>query len=297
MASNGTCIVTGYTTSVQACHLCPHSQADWFRDNGMETYNLGEYNRVEHFVDDSANGITLRSDLQLYFDAGGFVLMPKSDSGYTLHCLQSSGDILPMFHNHKTHPMTNVRPEFLYTRLAYAILPNVSAFLSSRGPPKRIIRVKADSESETEIVDISAKEFAKQSQSQNLSRKGRSRADSSLADDHSCAQEPSLDLDQTSYKKRKLSLTSTSSYASQLSTPSVFGTSVTAPLSRNEFQDLKNSWIELQRPLDYAPPQKMESHGGDLKSGIGNTQGEDSKEKWVFLHGTAQAAPRQVLDL
>lgn len=59
---------------------------------------------LDYYVDDSANGITLRADLHLHFDAGGFVLMPllmpprilvlrwltgepKSDSGYTLHCL------------------------------------------------------------------------------------------------------------------------------------------------------------------------------------------------------------------
>lgn len=53
----------------------------------------------------------------------------------------------------------------------------------------------------------------------------------------------------------------------------------------------------MQRPLDYAPPQKTESHQGDLKCGLGNTQEEDSKEKCAFLHGIAQAAPRQVLDL
>ena len=55
LVSNGTCIVTGYTTSVQACHLCPHSQADLFRKNKMESYNLAEYNRAEHFLDDTAN--------------------------------------------------------------------------------------------------------------------------------------------------------------------------------------------------------------------------------------------------
>ena len=276
LATNGICIMTGYTTSVQACHLCPRSQADWFRDNRMQTYNDVEYNRIEHVVDDIANGITLREDLHLYFDLGGFVLMPKSDSGYTLHCLQPSNDILPMFHNHKTHPITNVRAEFLYTRLAYAILPKVAFFLSSPRHPKSIIRVKADSSFETEIVDISAKEFAKQSQSQNPSRKERSRVDSSLADDHSWAQELSPDLDPTSYKKRKLCLTSTSTYTSQPRSPSVFGTSPTAPLSQNEFRDLKNSWIERQRPLDYASPQKTESLGGDLKCGLGNTPGEDS---------------------
>lgn len=163
LASNGACIVTGYTTSVQAYHLCPYPQADLFWKNEMETYNLGEYSRVEHFLEDSANGITLGTDLYLYFNAGGFVLMCQSDSGYKLHCLQSSGDILPMFHNHKTHLMTNFRREFLDTRLAYAILPKVSAILIIRGLPKRIIRLRAGPAFETEIVDISAKEFAKQS--------------------------------------------------------------------------------------------------------------------------------------
>lgn len=37
----------------------------------------------------------------------------------------------------------------------------------------------------------------------------------------------------------------------------------------------------MQRPLDYAPLQKTESHQGDLKCGLGNTQEEDSKEKYA----------------
>lgn len=158
--------------------------------------------------------------------------------------------------------MTNVRPEFLYTRLAYAILPKVSAFLSSPGLPKRIIRVKAGSAFETEIVDISAKEFAKQSQSQSRSRQERSRADSPPADE--------LSLDLPTYKKTKHSLTFMSTYGSQPSSPSVFGTSPTVPLSQNEFQDLNISWIEMQRPLDYAPPQEEDSKEKCAKSFCNN---------------------------
>lgn len=254
--------MTGYTTSIQACHLCPRTQADLFRQNNMDIYNLEEYNRFEYYLDDSANGIILRADLHLHLEAGSFVLMRKSDSGYTLHCLKSSVDILPMFHNHKIHLMTNVRPEFIYARLAYAILLKVGGFLSRPGLPKRIIHLKAGSGTETEFVDITAKEFTKQAQSQNRIRKERSPADSPPADDHSYAQELSLDLNPASSKKRKLTLTSTSTCSSQLSAPSVFGSSSTAPLSPNDFQDLKNSWIVMQRPLDYVPPQKRDSHRG-----------------------------------
>ena len=190
--------------------------------------------------------------------------MRKSDSGYTLHWLQSSSDILPMFHNHKTQLMTNVRPEFLYTRLAYAILPKVSAFLSSPGLPKRIIRVKAGSAFETEIVDISAKEFAKQSQSQNRSRKERSRADSPPADE--------LSLDLPTYKKTKHSLTFTSTYGSQPSTPSVFSPKTNFKISRIRGLRCRDHWIMPLR-------RKQKAIRGISKCGLGNMQEEDSKEK------------------
>lgn len=130
-----------------------------------------------------------------------------------------------MFHNHKTQ---------LMTKNPACICNFTKSICFSKQPG---IRVKAGSAIETEIVDISAKEFAKQSQSQNRSRKKRSRADSPPADE--------LSLDLPTYKKTKLSFTFTSTCGSQLSTPSVFGTCPTVPLSQNEFQDLKNSWIEM----------------------------------------------------
>jgi HNH endonuclease len=80
--SDNACIITGHKTSIQACHLCPRSESDWFLRNRMDWYSIDEVTRPKYAIDDSTNGITLRSDLHTEFGANSFVFARKSETGY-----------------------------------------------------------------------------------------------------------------------------------------------------------------------------------------------------------------------
>jgi hypothetical protein len=71
----------------------------------MDRYSVEEITCTEYAVDDSGNGIALRTGLHLEFDACGFVLARRSESGYTIHCLQATPDILPALHNRQTRAL------------------------------------------------------------------------------------------------------------------------------------------------------------------------------------------------
>jgi hypothetical protein len=200
LSHDKSCIITGHETSVQACHLCPRSEADWFWRNDMDRYNLDNIRRSDYALDDVANGLILRSDLHQELDAHGFVLMRKSECGYVVHCLTATPDILPAYHNRQTRSITTAVPQFVYARLAYAILPLLSAFLSRGESTKRVIRLKVGgTSSETETLDISTQEFRKPpSKSRSASPKKRSRP-GSIIEDHDtisgCPSTPTSPID------------------------------------------------------------------------------------------------------
>ncbi|KAI9767932.1 MAG: hypothetical protein M1839_004313 [Geoglossum umbratile] len=222
----------------------------------MHQYALEEVTRADYAIDDSTNGIALRADLRIEFDDRGFVLMRKSEYGYTVHCLRTTPDILPAQHNRQTRPLTTVRPELIYTRLAYAILPRVSSFLSCGRSLKRVIRLKAGSGAATEIVDVAAKEIWNSPiKSQNSSRSNKSERASPTTDGVSHSQDLHSDPYQASFNKfkRKRTYTLSPTTGSQPSTPRSGSTSY---LPEKELQNLKKAMIGLQRPPGYASQQK-----------------------------------------
>jgi hypothetical protein len=101
-------------------------------------------------------------------------MINSAQSLYTVHCLRASPDILPGHHNLQTRPLTAVKPEFVYTRLAWAISPRISFFLCGGRSPKRTIRLKTDSGIQTEIVDVAVKELKTLPRFQNPSPRKRS---------------------------------------------------------------------------------------------------------------------------
>ena len=165
--------MTDHKTCIQACHLCPHDEGEWFLQNDMDRYNCEQSDCFDYCVDDSVNGITLRADLHSFFDACGFGLMPlliKSPFSEACSCDEWLAGLSPdlnitytvsnllatflqLHYNHKTRPMANVRSEFIYARLAYTILQMVAGLFE----PRRIFPLKAGLGQETKIVDITAK--------------------------------------------------------------------------------------------------------------------------------------------
>jgi len=171
--------MSGYHSAVQACHLVPRAESDWFLRNRMDKYNADEVMRGDYALDDSVNAIALRADLHVEFDGLAFVFAPKSPvgergRGYAIHCLVPTPDTLPTFHNHLTLPLMAVAPELLYARFAYAIFPRLSAFLAGGWSSKRVVRVKAGTGKDQEIVDVAANEFRKP-KSRSASPKKRTR--------------------------------------------------------------------------------------------------------------------------
>ncbi|KAI9774445.1 MAG: Adenylosuccinate synthetase [Geoglossum umbratile] len=175
----------------------------------MHEYALEEVTCASYAIDDSANGVTLRADLHMEFDVCGFVLMRKSEYGYTIHCLRATPDVLPAHHNRQTHPLNTLGSSL-----------------------KRIIRVGAGSGMETEIVNVAAKEFRRHPpQSQNSSARKRSQQASSMADDESYAQDLHSD---PLFNKRNLP-------QAPNRTPSALQSALTPCLSEKGLQDLKEA--------------------------------------------------------
>ncbi|KAI9865714.1 MAG: hypothetical protein M1813_002172 [Trichoglossum hirsutum] len=178
---DGTCRVSGYSSAVQACHLVPRAESEWFLRNSMDNYNADDVMRGDYALDDSANAVAMRMDLHAEFDALAFVFAPKTSAGqglggYSIHCLIPTPDILPTFHNHLTQPLVGVAPEFLYARFAYAIFPRLSAFLVRGKSAKLVVRVKADAGEglSQEIVDVPVDEFrVPKSRSASPKKRGR----------------------------------------------------------------------------------------------------------------------------
>ncbi|KAI9765493.1 MAG: hypothetical protein M1840_007319 [Geoglossum simile] len=285
LSRDNACVLTGRQTSIQACHLCPRAEDNWFWRNSMHQYVLEEVTRADYAIDDFTNGITLRADLHIEFDACGFVFMRKSEHGYTVHCLRATPDILPAHHNRQTRPLTTIRPEFIYTRLAYAIFPRVSSFLSCGWSLKKVVRLKADSGVETEIVDVAAKEFRKPPpMSQNSSPRKRSQQ-ASMADDESYAHDLHSDPYQALFSKRKRARASSSTTGPQPSTPPALQSAPTSGLSEKELQYLREAWVGWQRPPGYTPLQKGDGERMDFTQGLhderkGDFEGESPLDDW-----------------
>ncbi|KAL2357354.1 hypothetical protein BJ546DRAFT_802070, partial [Cryomyces antarcticus] len=76
---DGSCRLSGYRDMIERAHLCPRSDVEWFTQQKMDTYNISGSLVGAGLVDDTANALTLRSDIHLSFDAGTFVFTRKLD--------------------------------------------------------------------------------------------------------------------------------------------------------------------------------------------------------------------------
>ena len=124
---DGGCVISKSRDNLERAHLCPRSESEWFSSNRMEQYNLSM--QVEPAVDDSANGISMRSDLHNAFDVyKKFVIAPKG-SQWAVHFLEPTMDIGNLYHNCPLDLSVSISPQFLLSRFAWAIFPKVRAFL------------------------------------------------------------------------------------------------------------------------------------------------------------------------
>ncbi|KAI1506156.1 hypothetical protein F5X99DRAFT_125831 [Biscogniauxia marginata] len=150
-AITGRCIITQASGLIEAVHLIPDAEREWFERNAMSQYG------VHHDVDQSINKIDLRSDIRKAFDDHWFTVVPKAGS-YAVHLLVatkiSTREFAEHFHNRpvlQQAPTTTGLPrdvprEFLYARFARAVLLLLKPFVAQSAVSRRVARYRVQSQ-------------------------------------------------------------------------------------------------------------------------------------------------------
>ncbi|KAJ7151641.1 hypothetical protein C8R46DRAFT_1357862 [Mycena filopes] len=121
MGIDGRCLLTGTLDRLQAAHLIPSSQRDWF-DRNPATRSAGEV-QGRAALELEANLITLRADVRkASFDQGQFVVYPWGLEFVTFFVRQGGFDLVLSNHG-RTFPVprrTNVH--FLHARFVWIVM-------------------------------------------------------------------------------------------------------------------------------------------------------------------------------
>ncbi|KAK5157629.1 hypothetical protein LTR04_005391, partial [Oleoguttula sp. CCFEE 6159] len=139
-----TCRISTHYTGTEAAHLCPEHEKDWFLRNSMQRWNSDLSLDPAKLLWDMSNLTLLRSDLHTAFDDRKFVFFPKSNDGFSVHMLEPTPDITPLYHNVRVHDLWQCSLQFLYTRLAWAIFPSLSGFLSKPNTTRLLLIAKEE---------------------------------------------------------------------------------------------------------------------------------------------------------
>ncbi|KAI0423398.1 hypothetical protein F5Y09DRAFT_327483 [Xylaria sp. FL1042] len=131
------CIVTQTAWLVNAAHLVPAADEEWFKINAMFQYGN------HHDVNQHANKITLRHDIHYAFDSHLFAIVPKHDH-YVVHQLHattaSTMEFASTYHNHMVQQPRDVAPEFLLARFARAVLMLAKPFIAQSPVRRHVAR-------------------------------------------------------------------------------------------------------------------------------------------------------------
>ncbi|KAJ9654759.1 hypothetical protein H2201_008950 [Coniosporium apollinis] len=139
------CVISKDQDYVEKAHLCPQSEAEWFRINGMGDYNLNDTLADEVITDDISNAIGLRPDIHKAFDDRRFVIVRKHGQ-WVVHFINLTQNLGRRYHNIPLKLQTGVSARCLLIRFAWAIFPSVKKFLTRGASHAVRIRVQEDSE-------------------------------------------------------------------------------------------------------------------------------------------------------
>ncbi|GJE89431.1 HNH endonuclease [Phanerochaete sordida] len=128
LARDRRCILTGFERSLESCYIVPQSEAQWFSANRMWLYMRHNVDNATRFgpdlVNDAPNGLTLRRDIRMEFDAGAFAFVVKGD-GVVCYYLAPSTQYPELYHNVGVAVPVDVPPELLYARFALAVVRQI----------------------------------------------------------------------------------------------------------------------------------------------------------------------------
>ncbi|RPD53584.1 hypothetical protein L226DRAFT_571962 [Lentinus tigrinus ALCF2SS1-7] len=111
------CVVSGFRLSLQTAHILPKEEHVWFNSQKMVRYC---YN-MSAGINDTANGVTLRSDIHLCLNRHSCVFYPCEPDDYVLYIIQwGEEDYAQLLHRRRVTMPKRVSDKFLYARFAYA---------------------------------------------------------------------------------------------------------------------------------------------------------------------------------
>ncbi|KAJ7639004.1 hypothetical protein FB45DRAFT_787579 [Roridomyces roridus] len=111
------CIVTGETSRLDACHLVPHAEEDWWVFNSM---SIKTFNPTG--IDSPPNRVTMRCDLNgRTLDEGRFVFWPLSNQVVCICMHRDIADFAKEYHVRHVIIPQRVHHFNMYARFAYDI--------------------------------------------------------------------------------------------------------------------------------------------------------------------------------
>lgn len=149
-----TCRLTCSRLAVEAAHLVPLAEVEWFRANEMEQYASAHVSGTGPM--DVSNALLLRRDLHWLFDRRNFVFVPKRGR-WVCHVMDQlgEGELVDCYHNVPLLPLRGIGNEFLLARVAWTVLAR-NVFLNTVFQPRSLVLVREDGQVETR--DVSPKE-------------------------------------------------------------------------------------------------------------------------------------------
>ena len=157
LGRDGHCLITSSKDYLETAHLCPVSDVDWFKRNGMSQYNVKTDLR-NYVLDDVSNAIELRPDIHKAFDQRNFLITCKN-SKWVVHFLQLTNELGDLYHNTPITLNNDVSEFFLFARFAWAIFPSLWAFLENAPSRRLCIRVGDQHSNRKEIKFASFQEL------------------------------------------------------------------------------------------------------------------------------------------
>ncbi|KAM5535253.1 hypothetical protein V8D89_011059 [Ganoderma adspersum] len=174
------CAITRWIDSCQCAHLIPKAEEAWFVAHNMAIHISED---MSASIDHPSNGILLRADVRLCFDAHGFVFYPGSDPAgdprFVAYFLQGEYKSLPdLFHRRPATIHPDIPVQFLYARFAYAIinLPRENLLFKSIPKSEKVESIREEMASEKQQrgdLDVSADDEEEEDDSQSYSASSR----------------------------------------------------------------------------------------------------------------------------
>ncbi|KXT00641.1 hypothetical protein AC578_4023 [Pseudocercospora eumusae] len=131
---DASCRLTNHRETREMAHIIPRSEQAWLESNNMDRYGRGKTLSGGHIADAPENIVMLRHDVHYLWDKMDFSIVPKVHKSsqtwsWFAHVHSESTELQHLYHNLELLPLSYIRHELLFARLAWNIFPMLRNFL------------------------------------------------------------------------------------------------------------------------------------------------------------------------